>query len=457
MRRGLTAALAVAAACALPALPASASVARAEGDCTATNTQPYREPPGPDRATSRIGMPTPLRTFEAERIWELSQGAGIRVAVVDSGVAGRRAGPGQRGSAYLPVGDAVLPGDNVLSSAAQLPSGATAWDPRRETGGRLYQGVGDYFGHGTMVASIIAARPTDASDMVGLAPRAQIIPIQVYTQFPSDDINGRLDSAKMAAGVERAIELKADVINLSLSDSHEHPGLRAAVLRAVAEGIVVVVSAGDKQAGEGYGDAVRYPAAYAADLPGLIAVGATSTGGGVDPASSVRNPSVEVTAPGQAIPVAAVVTDSCVTSPAFASTSYAVPYVAATAALIQSHAVATTGRKLSPAEVEWRITSSALRPDPGRRTDASGWGALNPLGALTAVRDPALLGPALPPHAAASPPVPGRWTVPEPAPIPDDRAPTRRAAVVMMGSGMLVVLALALVRRLREGSGGRLP
>ena len=64
----------------------------------------------------------------------------------------------------------------------------------------------DTSGHGTHVAGIVAGRGIENSRLSGIAPDAEIISIKVLPGYTSD----------IAAGIERAIELKADVMNLSL-------------------------------------------------------------------------------------------------------------------------------------------------------------------------------------------------------------------------------------------------
>ncbi len=97
----------------------------------------------------RQGHPAALVRLAARRAWPLATGAGVTVAVVDTGVA--------PSNAHFPDG-VVLPGRSFVGGSAR-------------TDARL---------HGTAVAGIVAARPLGArSGVKGLAPGARILPVKV--------------------------------------------------------------------------------------------------------------------------------------------------------------------------------------------------------------------------------------------------------------------------------------
>src|SRR6185295_739999 len=91
----------------------------------------------------------------------------------------------------------------------------------------------DFVGHGTFTSGLVLA----------CAPDASIVAIRVL------DDEGRGNEAALARGIDKARELGADVINLSLVAPTAGPALRDALDAAVDAGIVLVVSAGDDPIG----------------------------------------------------------------------------------------------------------------------------------------------------------------------------------------------------------------
>ncbi|MGC4853592.1 S8 family serine peptidase [Micromonospora sp. DT4] len=113
----------------------------------ATAAAPVCGPAGED---GRVEMPWALRRIDPASAWPLSRGAGVTVAVIDSGV-----------SAIHPVlKNQVLPGRDFNN----LPAN---------------RGQCDLAGHGTMVAGIIAGQDGTGALFSGVAPAARILPIRV--------------------------------------------------------------------------------------------------------------------------------------------------------------------------------------------------------------------------------------------------------------------------------------
>lgn len=107
------------------------------------------------------------------------------------------------------------------------------------------RGYDDADGHGTSVA-LVAAAARDNSGVMGMAYEATIIAMRA--DFP--DSCGSADEcsfydADIAEGIDAAVAAGARVVNLSLGGGSPTRGLRDAVVRAGAAGVVVVVSAGN--------------------------------------------------------------------------------------------------------------------------------------------------------------------------------------------------------------------
>ena len=179
----------------------------------------------------------------------------------------------------------------------------------------------DIDGHGTAVASIAAAT---AGGLRGISPTSPVIPIKVF------DDRGESAPEDLVAAIQRAISLKAGVINISASalpsdiDAESAKTLKYAINAAVSLGIPVVAASGNEGAGT-----LDIPAAY----PHVIAVGATDVSGA--PASfSNSGGGLDLVAPGEEIAVAA---PSALCSTGYGTvtgTSFAAPAVAGTAALL---------------------------------------------------------------------------------------------------------------------------
>jgi subtilisin family serine protease len=126
----------------------------------------------------------------------------------------------------------------------------------------------DQNGHGTHVTSTILGYNLNGTAVAGVAPEATVIPVKVLNQ------NGSGWSSMVAAGIDYVTDLKVSgalgdspvVINMSLGGPDPDVLTQAAVERAVANGVLIVASAGNE------GDAgMGYPGAY----PEVISVAAT--------------------------------------------------------------------------------------------------------------------------------------------------------------------------------------
>ena len=137
-------------------------------------------------------------------------------------------------------------------------------------------------GHGTAVAGVIAALGNNGIGGAGVCWKCSILPIKVM----GADGNG--DLATVAAGIVRAVDMGAKVIDLSLGGPAGEPTLQQAVAYAASKGVFVAAAAGNS------GLAVPF---YPANYPGVISVG------GTDPRDSMygwseHGPWVRVSAPG---------------------------------------------------------------------------------------------------------------------------------------------------------------
>ncbi|HEU4423099.1 MAG TPA: type VII secretion-associated serine protease mycosin [Pilimelia sp.] len=335
-----------------------------------------------------------------DRLAPFATGAGITVAVIDSGVDPRH--PQLKG---------------------RVRSGADFLDP---TG----QGLQDCVGHGTAVASIIAGRPLpEGAPFRGLAPDARILPVRVSEQRVIDGKeNGRtVTAAQFGEAIRWAVQHGARVLNLSVVLYEDSPAVRTAIEYAQANDVVVVAAVGNSQERGN-----PYPAAY----DGVLGVGAIGPDGTRETYSQIGS-YVDVMAPGGQVVVAVPRGGYGVES----GTSYATPYVAATAALVRDY------WDIPAKEVVRRIIATADPAAGGRHSDAYGAGIVNPYRAVTEA-----VAQGRPVHAA---PLPRDRADPAQVVTRERLAGTRDRALMFAGVGgalaaVALVIALVLPRGVRR-------
>ncbi|MBT3375935.1 MAG: S8 family serine peptidase [Lentisphaerae bacterium] len=120
---------------------------------------------------------------------------------------------------------------------------------------------GDYAGHGTAVASLLAG---SGGAVAGIAPAANVLAVRVMT----DDGVG--DAFTLADGIILAVDQGADVLNLSLGMQSDSRIVREAIEYALENGVAVVAAAGNDGSGS-----VQFPARY----DGVTAVSAVDAMG----------------------------------------------------------------------------------------------------------------------------------------------------------------------------------
>jgi serine protease len=275
-----------------------------------------------------------LTTLGVGKAWNYASGAGVTVAVIDSGVDSRH--PDLVGQ--------VLPGLDLV-------------DPKGD-------GDTDLVGHGTTVSAIIAGRGDDNSGVVGIAPKARILPVRVL-----DEENRYDDAIIVAKAVRWAVDHGAGVINLSLGGSGTSEALAAALDYAFAKDVVVVACTGNT--GASPDNEVWYPARE----PGVLAVAGLERDGRQLWSGSITGRDTVVAAPATDL----VGARSGGGYWRVQGTSFAAPMVAATAALVRSR-----WPDMPAGEVVNRIIQTARDlGTPGRDT-TFGFGMVDPAGALTA-------------------------------------------------------------------------
>ncbi|WP_040540540.1 type VII secretion-associated serine protease mycosin [Mycolicibacterium vaccae] len=379
-------------------------------------------PPAPDP----MRRPGQLQGMDLPAVWALTRGAGQTVAVIDTGVARHH---------RLPH---LIPGGDYVSGQ---------------------DGTADCDGHGTLVAGIIAATPdtADPDGFTGIAPEVSLLAIrQSSTKFRATDDPGGTgvgDVDTLAAAVRTAADLGATVLNISTVACVEvDPGLDdrslgAALSYAVDVKNVVVVTAAGNVGGGGQcpghnprdpaqADAVTLVASPAWYDDYVLTVGAVGPDG-IASEFSLAGPWVDVAAPAEAVVSLAPTGDGLVdvtpSGSPISGTSYAVPVVAAIAALVRARAPELTARQVM------RVIEDTAHDPPGGWDPVVGHGVVDALAAVSAT------GPARNVISAVAPPP----VAPPQGTGPADRGTAVRAALVCVGLAACTTVVSAVHRSRR--------
>lgn len=248
-----------------------------------------------------------FRMIDAPTAWKHTDGRGVTVAVIDTGVAYEdyeefREVEDLRGVEFVPGYDFVNDDDHP----------------------------NDDHGHGTHVAGTIAQSTNNSIGVTGIAHGSKIMPLKVLGS------SGGGTAADIADAIRFAADEGANIINMSLGGGPRSMVMESAVAYAHKKGVVVICAAGNNARGT-----VEYPAAY----PGAFAVSSVGPDGKLAYYSSYGK-EIAISAPGgdkdKGGDTAAILQNTILPqSPAetdhylaFQGTSMAAPHVAGAAALV---------------------------------------------------------------------------------------------------------------------------
>ncbi len=275
-----------------------------------------------------------LGLLKADKLSSITQGKGVTVAVIDSGVNGNH--PDLKG--------------NVAQGRDFVDPGNGWQDPK---------------GHGTAMASLIAGHghgAAAADGIRGLAPESTVLPVRVLSPRAKDN-NSR--KTHVDDGIAWATEHGATVINLSMTGG----GLAFALEDAFSSDAVVVAGVGNTAQND---HGVQAPAR----TPGVVAVSGIDQNGKFTN-KSTQGPEVVLAAP--AVNLASAWAGKLGDYSLVTGTSGATALVSATAALIRAKYP-----NISANGVINRLISTADDMGPPGRDSRYGFGVVNPLKALMA-------------------------------------------------------------------------
>ena len=242
-----------------------------------------------------------LKIIQASTAWSLSQGDGVVVAVLDSGVYG----------AHPDLSSKVVDGWNVVSNNAD---------------------TSDIQGHGTAVAGFVGAATNNLTGIASSGFNAKIMPVRVTNRT-----DGAAYFSDIAKGINWAANNGAKVANVSFGVVNSS-SVRTAAQDMRNKGGVVVSSAGNSNTDLGY-----------SDNPYLITVAATTSS---DTKASFSNYGdyVDLAAPGAGV----LTTNRSGGYSSWNGTSFSSPITAGVAALVMS-----ANPNLTPDQVETVLENSA--------------------------------------------------------------------------------------------------
>ncbi|MYX16964.1 S8 family serine peptidase [Streptomyces sp. SID8374] len=202
-----------------------------------------------------------LSALQAEEMWKVTTGEGIKVAVIDTGV--NPSTPSLKGQ--------VLKGLDATDAAGDEHD--------------------DYRGHGTNMAELIAGTGKGGG-LRGLAPGVKIIPMRISdTEFQNENsVNAR----DYEVAIRAAADSDAQIISMSFSSDYSSSAEREAVKYAQQKGKLFFAGVGNNAE---EGNKEQYPASY----PQVVGVAAADRKGKVSEFSTNGN-SVDIAAPGSDIP-----------------------------------------------------------------------------------------------------------------------------------------------------------
>ncbi len=200
--------------------------------CTVAAAMVAAAPPSSAAADPLVDKQWALAQIRAPQAWASSTGAGVVIAVVDTGV----------DLDHPDLAGKLVPGATFTDCpAGQRPCGDGDW--------RGPDGVGVASDrHGTHVAGIAAAASANGTGIAGVAPDARIMPVKVL-----DNAVGVYED--IADGVRWATDHGAKVVNLSLVGLPDDQvlaflGLRTRLAEAIAyavdRDVTVVAAAGNE-------------------------------------------------------------------------------------------------------------------------------------------------------------------------------------------------------------------
>jgi subtilisin family serine protease len=237
---------------------------------------------------------TPDADIDAPEAWQVSRGAGVVVAVLDSGVDYDH--PDLAANIWSNPGE--VPGNGFDDDGNGYVDDVRGWD--------FFNGDNDPFddgsGHGTHVAGIIAAIQNNAMGSSGVGPELEIMPLKIQSDRQVGSVSAAIEAIHYAVTMGAAVLSNSWAVSAAWGEpGFDQPGfspaLRDAVLAARDAGVLFVAAAGNSAID--LDDQVLFPASY--NLENTVTVAATDPDDLLASWSNFGPYTVELGAPGYSI------------------------------------------------------------------------------------------------------------------------------------------------------------
>ena len=304
----------------------------------------------------------PGADIHATDAWDVTTGANVTVAVVDTGIAYDH--PDLAPNAWTNPAD---PKNGIDDDGNGFVDDVHGADFINEDSNPM-----DDAGHGSHVAGIIGAKGNNGTGVAGVDWDVKLMALKFL------DADGQGNTADAANAIDYAVSHGARVINASWGGPAFSQALFQAVKRAGDKGVLFVAAAGND--GENADAAPDFPAAF--ELPNVISVAASDRYDRLLDFSNYGVHSVDLAAPGDDI-YSTVPTSSDPTGyESFSGTSMATPFVSGAAALYLSRAPQATADQVKAAllgSVDQSPSFAGKVASGGRLDIAKALGAVNPV------------------------------------------------------------------------------
>lgn len=273
--------------------------------------------------------PTGVEMIQAPQVWDMTKGAGVTIAILDTGCDTHH--PDLQGR--------ICNGRNFTDDD--------------QSNADIYE---DYNGHGTHVAGTIAAIQNNTG-VVGVAPEVNLLIGKVLNK----DGFGQIDW--IINGILYAIEQKVDIISMSLGGPDDVPELHEAIQKAVNSNILVICAAGNEGDNDSNTDEYGYPGYYNE----VISVGAINLNRQSSEFSNSNN-EVDLVAPGENI-LSTYLDGKYAT---LSGTSMSTPHVSGAMALIKVIANQSFERELTEPELYAQLIKRTIPLGDSPRLEGNG-------------------------------------------------------------------------------------
>lgn len=207
------------------------------------------------KQTSSELIPWGVSRINADRVWPTSVGAGIKVAVIDTGI----------DISHLDLVSNVKGGFNTINHKAS---------------------INDDNGHGSHVAGVIAA-VGDGAGIIGVAPKAELYAVKALDRTGAGRVSDIIE------GIQWSVDNHMQIANMSFGTTSYSRALHNSVKKASNSGLIMIAAAGNDGPGL---NTVNYPAKFNE----VVAVSAIDENSVIAFFSS-RGPEIDVAAPGNNI------------------------------------------------------------------------------------------------------------------------------------------------------------